>query len=516
MVQLLGSSSTMQDEQSKTVKSKRELRYSREVQGNVLAAFNKDHETFRLVAFADAEKGRSWLLSMLGHVSVTADVEQFNEQFSLRRRVSGGDPKDLKATWVSVSLTYDGLKLLAKEAAAAKRILEVEPAFEGAATRARSLGDIGNSDPHTWEFGNKNKVVHAVVTLAADDREDLQDREQCLELIDAKNDVRMIHRVEGRTLPEDLRGHEHFGFKDGVSQPGVRGFHEEDQDGHRLGHPGTEIIKAGEFVLGYDRESGKKRATADWMHNGSFHVVRKLEQDVPGFQKLRKDLADKANVDEDLAGAMLVGRFEDGRPLARPTRERRGLGPDLNDFDYHGDGDGARTPRCAHTRKTNPRAWFPAASGKSSGLEPVKDGDETKGYRQLKLHRILRRGIPYGEVYDKDKDAKGERGLMFVAYCASLKDQFEFQQMNWSNNSEFNPGTGSAPGIDPIIGVDPGSVKSGTNDSAKEKGRCESKFPSPSGEKTLCYDRLARTRGAVYAFTPSMKTLRGLAKDGTL
>ena len=33
----------------------------------------------------------------------------------------------------------------------------------------------------------------------------------------------LIFEQRGDTLPGDLRGHEHFGFKDGISQPGVRG-----------------------------------------------------------------------------------------------------------------------------------------------------------------------------------------------------------------------------------------------------------------------------------------------------
>ncbi|MEV7099325.1 Dyp-type peroxidase [Amycolatopsis sp. NPDC051045] len=540
MVQLLGSSQTMQDIEppvsastedfdplqdahTEPAEGTRTLRYNRDVQGNVLAAFNKDHETFRMLHFAGTEQARTWLLSMLGHISTTPEVEQFNEQYSLRRRIGGVDPQDLKATWVSVSLTYQGLQVLVGNDQNGNRlkkladdINKVENNFPDAATRAEHLGDIGRSSPALWEFGNTQhdpaEAVHAVVIVAADDEEDLKDREACLTLIDKRTGTTEVHHLAGKTLPGDLSGHEHFGFKDGVSQPGVTDFHKHGLNGQRLGHPGTQMIQPGEFVLGHRREpkAGTSPKIPSWMRDGSFQVVRKLEQDVPGFRKLIDDLVKQdPKLDHELAGAMVVGRFPDGRPLARPTHERRGLGPDLNDFDYHGDPDGKRTPCSSHVRKTNPRAWIPSSETKA---DLKKDGD--KDHEQLKHHRIMRRGIPYGEVYEKGKPDTSKRGLVFVAYCASLTDQFEFQQAKWSNNKKFNPGAhNAATGIDPVIGVDPETV---LTEDITSSGQGTSAFECPSGRKTLSFDRVVHTRGAVYAFTPSMTTLRKLAEGATL
>ena len=39
----------------------------------------------------------------------------------------------------------------------------------------------------------------------------------------AASELRPLFEQRGDTLPGRLHGHEHFGFKDGVSQPGVRG-----------------------------------------------------------------------------------------------------------------------------------------------------------------------------------------------------------------------------------------------------------------------------------------------------
>jgi hypothetical protein len=65
--------------------------------------------------------------------------------------------------------------------------------------------------------------------------------------------VRIVFEQPGETLPSKAIGHEHFGFKDGISQPGVWGYDSPDP-GHPdevAGKPGTDLIAAGTFVLGY-------------------------------------------------------------------------------------------------------------------------------------------------------------------------------------------------------------------------------------------------------------------------
>ena len=68
----------------------------------------------------------------------------------------------------------------------------------------------------------------------------------------------LVHQDDGRTLTGDLRGHEHFGYKDGISQPGVKDFHREDRDnpGFRENRAGAVMVEPGEFVFGHKSESG--------------------------------------------------------------------------------------------------------------------------------------------------------------------------------------------------------------------------------------------------------------------
>ncbi|KOX18807.1 peroxidase [Saccharothrix sp. NRRL B-16348] len=419
------------------------LRRSHEVQGNVLAAFNKDHQLFRFVRFTDDQLGRTWLAAMLGHLSTTADVEDFNEVFSLGRTMFGSDPAGLNATWANVSLTPEGLVELSINPDATREDLR-EHFPHTAEEAARANGDTGDSAPAHWLFGRADQRVHAVVTVASDDPTRLAGTARDLDVLDTLLGVAMVHEQRAATLPGDRRGREHFGYKDGISQPGVRGFHHEDAErpGHRSGRAGTLLVNAGEFVFGHPAESARPHAAA-WLTDGSIQVVRRLTQDVDGWQDA---------VERHGRGPELIGRHPDGRPLATSLGH--------NDFDYSDDPAGTATPCPAHIRKTNPRSFT---------------------HRTPREHRILRRGIPFGPAGTGPAESgptdDGERGLMFVAHCTSLAEQFEHIQRTWARNPDFAPGERGAPtGVDAVIG-----------------------------------GHFVRTTGALYALTPSVSTLRLLA-----
>ena len=116
---------------------------------------------------------------------------------------------------------------------------------------------------------------------------------------------------------------EHFGFQDGLSNPDierVRG------DGGGTGNPEAAL---GEFVLGHRAEGGEVApmpAPKALSQNGSFLVLRKLEQDVLGFRRFLREqavllqqvlgstLPADTNAEEFLA-AKMMGRWRDGSPL---------------------------------------------------------------------------------------------------------------------------------------------------------------------------------------------------------
>ncbi len=494
------------------------LRTSSNIQGNVLAGFRKDHQIFVFLKLSDTPAlARDWLKDLLPSIAATKEVAAFNDRFSAARRLNGGDdPENLQSNWVNVGLTASGLTCLGIPQVAADlagTITQEFPSFvAGAASRAISLGDVApGSDPAHWLVGGPGQpAVDAVLTVAADDPDDLLVEMEKLRASATKYGVVTVFEQRGNTLPGERAGHEHFGFKDGISQPGVIGF-DAPGSASSSGGPnrndevadstGTKLVAAGEFVLGYPREGGGVQACPPWMTDGSFQVWRRLEQDVPGFwsqvtsqlQAQNPALPPTDPATEDQLAARLMGRWRSGTPVdAAPNADDRSARDpqDDNDFNFSGraaDGSldvpgiapsiqdaGLRCPVDAHIRKMNPR-----------------NGGEAS-------RRIIRRGVPFGLPFDpaagRGQGVDADRGLLFMAFMASIENQFEFLQSTWAN------GPFPAGGHDPIIGVPDASQP--THTLPRDNGL-------PAIKLTL--QRFVQTTGAVYAFAPSLATLKALA-----
>jgi Dyp-type peroxidase family len=238
---------------------------------------------------------------------------------------------------------------------------------------------------------------------------------------------------------------------------------------------------------------------------GSYFVFRKLEQNVKSFKISEEALGDKLGLGE-AAGALVVGRYEDGTPIATSPVATMG-DPVPNNFNYEQEPPNAiavpRGPRCpfqAHIRKTNPRT------------------DDTRGAT------MARRGITYGERGDTHLSSDGRVildeaenvdrptggvGLLFMAYQASIPDQFEVVQGLWANNPGFPVTAPGQPiGIDPVIGQGP----SVPQDWPKGWG-------SPTSESHDFYKVAPGTanngpfvtmKGGEYFFAPSLSFLKSL------
>jgi Dyp-type peroxidase family len=221
---------------------------------------------------------------------------------------------------------------------------------------------------------------------------------------------------KGNVRPGAAAGHEHFGWQDGISQPGINGLTDP--------FPGQEMVDPGLFVLGYPG-GGADPLPVPWMKNGSYMVFRQLQQLVPEFEAFVLTAANAVGMDPVLLGARLVGRWKSGAPLAlTPIQDDLAMAANPeqnNNFDFSDDQAQRRCPFGAHIRKTNPRLDIP-----ENGLTP---------------HRINRQGIPFGhEVSAAERAANStqqERGLMFVCYQTIINNQFQFVQRAWANNPIF-------------------------------------------------------------------------------
>ena len=464
----------------------RPIANSIQIQGNILAPFRCDHQAFLALGFRhERDRARHWLGELAGQVSSTENVR-------------GAE----RASFLNVGLTATGLVTLHPEVAA--DLVQFEAFWRGPlgtrldesgslTTTAALLGDVDASDPTSWLVGGPDRPpVDGMLTLAATDRNalDAQVAQEQEKATAAGLEVVLVQH--GQVLRND-KGHsiDHFGFADGISQPGVRGFSDEVPEDDRLHigrHPGAPLIAPGEFLLGYPGERRPPARTprpspAPWMRNGSFQVFRRLRQDVAGWRQKMTALSGYGSTREDVE-ARAIGRRSDGRPLVPSAGSH-------NDFDYRDDPQGWYTPFYAHIRKMNPR------------------NDQVFRDRS---HKLLRRGVPFEQPVDSGKADETEQGLLFNAYMADIEDQFEFLQRRWANDPEFPASTlarfqqtavksRTISGLDPVVGDDAQVAR------RRFGKRIARDIPPPA------LGGFVTTTGALYGFAPSIPALELLARE---
>lgn len=525
-----------------------------QIQGNIFGGFLKDHQMNLILRFDPAKiaEARAFLREVIlpeVSASTSEEVLRFNAQFKeLKSR--GVREGTIEATWTNVAFTRAGLELLGFDVAP----LEAQaPAFyHGMAASAANLGDTGVNAPEEWIDALKDGAVHAIVLVGADSRADLAARVEgpggYKALAQAAGII--VSEIGGETRMDDP-GHEHFGFKDGVSQPAIAGVNTPDDPVSNpfQGHPGQDMLMPGEFVVGYGRGMFKHQDAGEieagehapvelpaWCSNGSFLVFRRLAQDVAGFNEFVARTATALGTTPEHFGAMLVGRFKSGAPLEKrafapepyfvpgndPGLTNRAVADDdtlSNNFEFADDRFGHIVPLASHIRKTYPRDQVRNANADGLTDEEYEEATDA-AERDTQRHRLLRRGIPFGESFglaatrgaDGSEQTPGDknaaRGLLFFCYQTDLVRQFEFVQQNWVQNPDFPE---PSAGRDPIIGQDPhpaaGSPMQGCpfhNATTQPATKCP---------VNMDIKRFVKMTGGAYFFSPSIDALEEHLKE---
>jgi Dyp-type peroxidase family len=494
------------------------------IQGNSLGGFNKDFTSNLFLKFKDGPSGRAWIQEISGEISSSSQVIQFNNQFRALKKQGVPKPEALiSAIWVNLAVSFAGLQVLGVKAS---DLSQFPPTFQHGMAKA-AVGDVGASAPANWIAPfNAPADVHAVLIVAADHGHEL--KKKVIEITGTPAflaGVTVLRNQEGKTR-SDRPGHEHFGFKDGVSQPAVRGVDRPDDPiGNPFqGHPGQDLLWPGEFVLGYETQIPHAKAGHDgpnpdpgpvsksgptWTADGSYLVFRRLRQDVAGFEKSVHDLAKALGWSQDLTGAKLVGRYKSGCPIEQrkfqagpytppstdPGDPNHG-NPALansntlnNNFEFGDDPQGAICPMSAHIRKAYPR----------DEVTPVANPADSESATQT--HRLLRRGIPYGEPFFPHVPGsdKVDRGLLFLAFQNDIANHFEFVQNAWVNNANFPPNPAGQPPLKGAPGEDPIIAQSPKGDMLIDPQRAP-----------ISVAHFVTTTGGEYFFSPSLSTIADL------
>jgi deferrochelatase/peroxidase EfeB len=125
----------------------------------------------------------------------------------------------LADTWVSVALTYQGLKALGVPQSSLESLSwEFR---QGMAARANELGDTGESAPANWEQPLGSSDLHVVLVAVAPDEQRLEGAlERAREAYRKMSGIEAIWRQNCYALPTET---EPFGFRDGISHPAIEG-----------------------------------------------------------------------------------------------------------------------------------------------------------------------------------------------------------------------------------------------------------------------------------------------------
>ncbi|KAJ7917362.1 fungal peroxidase [Mycena leptocephala] len=433
------------------------------IQGDILIGMMKNKELFFFFGISDATTFKQKLKSdILPLVTTTTQLLNMSTQPA--------------TALLNIAFSHAGLQAL-NVSLGDDTVGDPNVFGKGQLANVANLGDPGTTN---WVQQFVGTSIHGCMLISSDTEYNIN---TALNNLKTKlgNSISEIYSLQGAARPDAEKGHEHFGYLDGISNPAVQGF--------RDPLPGQAVVPPGEILVG---ESGDATTRPDWAKDGSFLAFRQLKQLVPEFNKFLTDNPIKepgltAQEGSDLLGARMIGRWKSGAPVfLSPLKDNATLGgnPHLNnDFNYTEPGgpvpptNQTKCPFSAHIRKTRPRADLP--------------GGENTG------RHIMRGGIPYGPEVSACEASSSttqiERGLAFVAYQSDLSHGFQFIQQKWADSISF---VHAGVGFDPIIGANNGSSRSVTGLDPTNL----------NGTTTLVTDFVV-SRGGEYFFSPSLSAI---------
>jgi Dyp-type peroxidase family len=495
-----------------------------DIQGDILVGLLKRHQHFMFFSITDVAKFRLFLKD----VDLTSVADCLAQRAAIAALKKKGSDAVIPTPGLNIALTADGMKKLAVPQFPALPAAGLTTFENGMHAHEAKLKDPPAS---AWKILKPDHHLHGVMIVTGASHDEVVDIISLRLAPPGDNGWSLLHEEVGTVRPDPVRGHEHFGYADGVSQPGVRGRVDattaltetmpgaEDSQGAK----GQDLLWPGEFVFGYPSQDPDAASfeialpavdpPIPFMKNGAFMVFRRLAQQVPEFnasvKKAASSVAGTARADPTLLGAQLVGRWKSGAPLINaPLKDNLEMAdgtPDVNAFEFGKDRFGLRCPWAAHVRKAYPRDDVPNDTSVDDST-PVGEATIAKAEAFTQAHRMLRRGISFGpEVTESEalagKSAGGDltRGLLFSCYVTSLEDQFEFVQESWCNADGFSqPGSG----IDPIIGQSADALRPFLG-AAPFTG-------NPAHKKSFELAGFVHLEGGGYFFAPSISQLRAV------
>src|SRR6201984_586036 len=227
---------------------------------------------YEFLSFGNPPGGRAWLAELMDKVQSASDARK---------------SMDSQDRWITLAFTWNGFRGLG---VSADSLATFPDEFrEGMAARADILGDTGANHPSNWVGGLADGDLHAIAILfARDDAEHARATGEHDKLVARCDGVRSLSVLDLTATPPFNYAHDHFGFRDRLSQPVIEGSGEEPTPG--WGVP----LKPGEFILGYPDEHGSPDLPQPEVlcRNGSYMAYRRLQEHVGLFRDYLQEHAD--------------------------------------------------------------------------------------------------------------------------------------------------------------------------------------------------------------------------------
>lgn len=488
-----------------------------DIQGNIVKAYSAYHFTKARYLFLRVDNGDSGRAFVGAIATKVTSAEYWGDKNAKIPRVT-----------TNIGFTFSGLKAL--ELPTASLMGFPEDFVMGMAKRKDILGDDGPSDPQHWDKIWR-EAVHIWISINGQTLDAVEERYEWIVRQEQKTrgGVTLLtgHRGENGkdNLPYQDAGvlydkksgqptaKEHFGYTDGIGDPVFEGQHNIQARvpgrGKFTGERGWQALATGEFILGHIDEAMEYPQTAPkpklLAKNGTYMVYRKLHENVGSFNAFLDKQSRMYPGSKEQLAAKFAGRWRDnGAPVTSAPDDASKAEWDtryadanfsgkkrmLTEFTYDDDISGAKCPLSAHIRRINPRGSLEFGA---------KGAYETPG-ALVNRRRILRRGLPYGEVKDETRD-DGNHGIVFMALNADIKRQFEFIQQQWVNYAnDFKEGNDK----EVLLG----------NHDMQHPGKVVLQAEPRSGQPPhFVYDipRLIEVRGGDYFFIPSITALKMIA-----
>lgn len=364
---------------------------AKDIQGNILKGHARDHVTLLFFTFNQGKinEAKTWLHTF-GTTQLTTAAKQKEQTLVFQKNQE-------QTFFFGLYLTASCYQYLGLDS---KKPNDFQ--LGKAMTDPSVMADLEDSPLSEWEK-DWQKPIHGCVLIAYGgnvERTELDSMAQSIE-----NDLDAFgysFLQKGDSLKNENGDNiEHFGYADGISQPQffVEELDTKSPNSFSTWHPMALLNLA--------------LVPDNYNSFGSYWVFRKLEQNVQAFKENEAEIAKNQGLEGEageIVGARIVGRYENGMPIAVSEEEDEIKGisitatkaSQINNFNYPA---GSRCPVHAHIRKVNKR---------------------TKGFP-----RIVRRGIPYDERLNKTQQSEDEPqptegvGLLFQCFQSNIENQFE-------------------------------------------------------------------------------------------